>query len=283
MDKKRVSVALPSLRIDSLLKDELEKMESVRKAGLTFAPEAGTQRLRNVINKNVTEDDLLRAAGDAFNSGWTGIKLYFMIGLPTETDDDVRGIATLAKKVSNLFYSMPKEKRGKILRLTVSVSTFVPKPHTPFQWCGQDTPDEIMHKQQILRDTLKGIRGAELHYHPSFLSVLEAAFARGDRRLGRVMEEAYAQGCRFDSWTEHFKPEKWQEAFCQCGLTVEEYAHRVRDVEEPLPWDRIDTVVTKEYFKKEYVRALQEVTTADCRQGCNGCFGGAYADYCCFK
>lgn len=283
MEKKRVSVALPSLRIDSLLKDELEKMESVRKAGLTFAPEAGTQRLRDVINKNVTEDDLLRAVGDAFNSGWSGVKLYFMIGLPTEMDDDVRGIAELARKVSNLFYSIPKEKRGKGLRLTVSVSTFVPKPHTPFQWCAQDTPEEIMRKQQILRDTLKGVRGAELHYHPSFLSVLEAAFARGDRRLGRVMEEAYARGCRFDSWTEHFKPEKWQEAFEACGLTVAEYAHRLRDPEELLPWDRIDAVVTKEYLKKEYERALQETTTKDCRQGCNGCFGGAYADYCCTK
>lgn len=283
MDKKRVSVALPSLRIDSLLKDELEKMESVRKAGLTFAPEAGTQRLRDVINKNVTEDDLLRAVGDAFNSGWSGVKLYFMIGLPTETDDDIRGIADLARKVSCLFYSIPKEKRGKGLRLTVSVSTFVPKPHTPFQWCAQDTPEEIIRKQQILRDSLKGIRGAELHYHPSFLSVLEAAFARGDRRLGRVMEEAYKRGCRFDSWTEHFKPDKWEEAFEACGLTVEEYAHRQRDLEEPLPWDRIDCIVTKEYLQKEYRRALKNETTKDCRQGCNGCFGGAYADYCCVK
>ena len=283
MEKKRVSVALPSLRIDSLLKDELEKMESVRKAGLTFAPEAGTQRLRDVINKNVTESDLLRAVNDAFISGWSGVKLYFMIGLPTETDDDIRGIAELARKVSNLFYSIPKEKRGKGLRLTVSVSTFVPKPHTPFEWCAQDTPEEIMRKQQILRDTLKGIRGAELHYHPSFLSVLEAAFARGDRRLGQVMTEAYARGCRFDSWTEHFKPEKWTEAFAACGLTVDQYAHRTRDIDEPLPWDVIDTVVTKEYLQKEYSRALQELTTKDCRQGCNGCFGGAYADYCCTK
>ena len=283
MQPKRVSVALPSLRIDSLIKDELEKMESVRKTGLTFAPEAGTQRLRDVINKNVTEEDLLRAVGDAFSSGWSGVKLYFMIGLPTETDDDVRGIADLARKVSNLFYTIPKEKRGKGLRLTVSVSTFVPKPHTPFQWAAQDTPDEIMRKQQILRDSLKGVRGAELHYHPSFLSVLEAAFARGDRRLFGVMEEAYARGCRFDSWTEHFRPESWKEAFAARGLTVEQFANRERDVDEPLPWDVIDAVVTKEYFKKEYSRALEGVTTKDCRQGCNGCFGGAYADYCCVK
>ena len=283
MEKKRVSVALPSLRIDSLLKDELEKMQSVRKAGLTFAPEAGTQRLRDVINKNVTEEDLLRAVSDAFAAGWTGVKLYFMIGLPTETDEDVRGIAELARKVSARFYQLPKEQRGKGLRLTVSVSTFVPKPHTPFQWCAQNTPEEIMRKQQILRDSLKGIRGAELHYHPSFLSVLEAAFARGDRRLGNVLEEAYRRGCRFDSWTEHFKPDIWQEAFAACNLTVAEYAHRERDASEPLPWDRMDTVVTKEYLQKEYTRALRAETTKDCRQGCNGCFGGACADYCSIK
>lgn len=279
-EKKRVSVALPSLRIDSLVKEELEKIQSVRKTGLTFAPEAGTQRMRDVINKNVTEEDLLRACSDAFESGWTGVKLYFMIGLPTETDEDVRGIAALARKVSALFYTLPKEKRGKGLRLTVSVSTFVPKPHTPFQWCAQDTPEEIRRKQGILQESLRGVRGAELHYHPSYLSVLEAAFARGDRRLGAVMAEAYRRGCRFDSWSEHFKPEVWQEAFESLGLTAAEFAHRERSVDEPLPWDRMDTVVTKEYLKKEYQKAMQAETTKDCRQGCNGCFGGAYADYC---
>ena len=282
MEKKRVSVALPSLRIDSLLKEELEKMQSVRKAGLTFAPEAGTQRMRDVINKNVTEEDLLRACSDAFESGWTGVKLYFMIGLPTETDEDVLGIAELAKKVSRLFYAMPKEKRGKGLRLTVSVSTFVPKPHTAFQWCAQNDPEEIRRKQRLLVGAMKGVRGGELHYHPSFLSVLEAAFSRGDRRLGDVLLRAYEKGCRFDSWSEHFKPDAWQEAFHECGLTVEEYAHRQRALDEPLPWGHVDVVVTEDYLKREYEKAMAAVTTRDCRQGCNGCFGRAYADHRCF-
>ena len=282
MEKKRVSVALPSLRIDSLLKEELEKMQSVRKAGLTFAPEAGTQRMRDVINKNVTEEDLLRACSDAFESGWNGVKLYFMIGLPTETDEDVLGIAELAKKVSRLFYSMPKEKRGKGLRLTVSVSTFVPKPHTAFQWCAQDEPEEIRRKQRLLVGAMKGVRGGELHYHPSFLSVLEAAFSRGDRRLAEVLIHAHEKGCRFDSWSEHFKPVAWNEAFHECGLTVEEYAHRQRSLDEPLPWGHVDVVVTADYLKREYEKAMEAVTTKDCRQGCNGCFGRAYADHRCF-
>ena len=282
MEKKRVSVALPSLRIDSLLKEELEKMQSVRKAGLTFAPEAGTQRMRDVINKNVTEEDLLRACSDAFESGWNGVKLYFMIGLPTETDEDVLGIAELAKKVSRLFYSMPKEKRGKGLRLTVSVSTFVPKPHTAFQWCAQDEPEEIRRKQRLLVGAMKGVRGGELHYHPSFLSVLEAAFSRGDRRLAEVLIHAHEKGCRFDSWSEHFKPDAWNEAFHECGFTVEEYAHRQRSLDEPLPWGHVDVVVTADYLKREYEKAMEAVTTKDCRQGCNGCFGRAYADHRCF-
>lgn len=280
MEKKRVSVALPSLRIDSLLKGELSKMQSVRKAGLTFAPEAGTQRMRDVINKNVTEEDLLRACADAFTAGWTGVKLYFMIGLPTETDEDVLGIIDLARKVSKLFYSLPKEQRGKALRVTVSVSTFVPKPHTAFEWCPQDPPEEVMRKQKLLQGAIRSVRGGELHYHPSFLSELEAAFSRGDRRLNGVLLRAHEKGCCFDSWSEHFKPQAWREAFEEEGLTVEEYAQRFRELEEPLPWDHVDVVVTKSFLQQEYKKAMEAMTTPDCRQGCNGCFGRAYADYC---
>ena len=280
MEKKRVSVALPSLRIDSLLKGELSKMQSVRKAGLTFAPEAGTQRMRDVINKNVTEEDLLRACADAFTAGWTGVKLYFMIGLPTETDEDVLGIIDLARKVSKLFYSLPKEQRGKALRVTVSVSTFVPKPHTAFEWCPQDPPEEVMRKQKLLQGAIRSVRGGELHYHPSFLSELEAAFSRGDRRLNGVLLRAHEKGCRFDSWSEHFKPQAWREAFEEEGLTVEEYAQRFRELEEPLPWDHVDVVVTKSFLQREYKKAMEAMTTPDCRLGCNGCFGRAYADYC---
>ncbi len=280
MESKRVSVALPSLRIDSLLKEDLEKMQSVRKAGLTFAPEAGTQRLRDVINKNVTEEDLLRAVGDAFAAGWSGVKLYFMLGLPTETDEDVVAIADLARKVASAFYRLPKEARGKGLRLTVSVSTFVPKPFTPFQWCAQCTVEEIRRRQQLLRTAMKGVRGAELKCHPSVLSTLEAAFSRGDRRLCEVLETAHRLGCRFDSWAEHFKADAWAQAFEENGLTVAEYAHRDRAVEEPLPWQVVDIVVTDEYLKKEYQRAMAGVTTPDCREACHGCFGKAYETDC---
>lgn len=280
MLEKRVSVSLPSLRIDSDLREELEKMQSIRKGGLTFAPEAGTQRLRDVINKNVTEDDLLRAVKDAFEAGWCGVKLYFMIGLPTETDSDIEGIADLAKKVSQCYYSIPKEKRGQGFRLTVSVSTFVPKPWTAFQWCGQCTQEEIRRKQQVLRNAMKGVRGAELHCHPSVLSVLEAVFSRGDRKLTQVLIDAYKNGCRFDSWAEHFKPEEWANAFENNGLTMDEYAYRQREIGEPLPWSIIDAVVTESYLRNEWKRALEAKTTKDCRDGCNGCFGEKCENYC---
>ncbi|MBQ1820917.1 MAG: TIGR03960 family B12-binding radical SAM protein [Clostridia bacterium] len=280
MASQKVSVSLPSLRIDSLLKDDLEKMQTVRKGGLTFAPEAGTQRMRDVINKNVTEEDLLRAVTDAFTAGWCGVKLYFMIGLPTETDEDIVGIAELARKVSNAFYRLPKDKRGSGFRVTVSVSTFVPKPWTAFQWCAQDRQEEIVRKQQLLKAALKGVRGAELHCHPSVLSVLEAVFSRGDRRLSSVLIDAYRLGCRFDSWAEHFKPDAWTEAFERNGLTMDEYAHREREVGEPLPWETVDALVTESYLKREWAKAQLARTTKDCRQGCNGCFGEHCEDYC---
>ena len=280
MAEQKVSVSLPSLRIDSILKDDLEKMQTVRKGGLTFAPEAGTQRMRDVINKNVTEEDLLRAVTDAFTAGWCGVKLYFMIGLPTETDEDIVGIAELARKVSNCFYRLPKDKRGSGFRVTVSVSTFVPKPWTAFQWCAQNRQEEIVRKQQLLKTALKGVRGAELHCHPSVLSVLEAVFSRGDRRLINVLIDAYRRGCRFDSWAEHFKPDAWAAAFEQNGLTMDEYAHRERDMEEPLPWETIDALVTVSYLRREWQRAQEARTTKDCRQGCNGCFGAHCEDYC---
>lgn len=277
---EHVSVSLPSLRIDSFLKEDLERMQSVRKAGLTFAPEAGTQRLRDAINKGVSEDDLLRAVGDAFSSGWNGVKLYFMIGLPTETEEDILGIAELARKVSALFYSMPKEKRGKGLRLSVSASSFVPKPFTPFQWEPQDRKATLIEKQKLLKNALKGIRGVEFSYHEPDISVLEAVFARGDRRLADVLERAWQNGARFDSWDEHFKLEAWQEAFEHENVDPDKYAHRRRALDEALPWDHIDAVVTKDYLMRENARAYQAQVTKDCRLGCNGCFGEKYATYC---
>ncbi len=280
MQEGKVSVALPSLRVDSELANDLSVMQTVRKAGLTFAPEAGTQRLRDVINKNVTEDDILRATQDAFSAGWNGVKLYFMIGLPTETDEDVLGIAELARKISRQFYEMPKEKRGKGLRMTVSVSTFVPKPFTAFQWCAQVSPDEIKRKQELLRVSLKGVRGAELKCHYSLLSVLEAAFSRGDGRLANVLKRAYELGCRFDAWTEHFKPDAWVQAFAENGFSEKEFAEREFALDEPMAWDFVDMLVTKDYLKKEYTRALGEQTTPDCREHCNGCFGARYETDC---
>ena len=281
MAEKHVSVSLPSLRIDSIMKDDLEKMQSIRKAGLTFAPEAGTQRLRDVINKNVTEEDLLRACNDAFTSGWSSVKLYFMIGLPTETDEDILGIADLCKKVSKLYYSLPKESRGKALRISASASTFVPKPFTPFQWFAQVPLDEIRRRQTLLRNAMKGIRGVEFHCHLSELSVLEAAFSRGDRSLSDVLEIAYKKGCRFDSWSEYFRSDLWREAFSEIGKTMEDYACRTYPTDRPLPWSHIDMVVTEKYLLKEYQKAMSAgETTRGCYSGCNGCFGGRYADVC---
>lgn len=280
MEAGKVSVALPSLRVDSELANDLSVMQTVRKAGLTFAPEAGTQRLRDVINKNVTEEDILRATQDAFSAGWSSVKLYFMIGLPTETDDDILGIAELARKVSWQYYQLPKEKRGKGLRINVSVSTFVPKPFTAFQWCGQVAADEIRRKQELLRGAIKGVRGAELNCHYSLLSVLEAAFSRGDERLSGVLLRAYELGCRFDAWTEHFQPKAWSQAFVDCGLSEEEYAQREYGLDEPLPWDFVDMLVTKDYLKREYERAMSGQTTPDCREHCNGCFGARYETDC---
>lgn len=280
MAEQKVSVSLPSLRIDSLLKEDLEKMQTVRKGGLTFAPEAGTQRMRDVINKNVTEEDLLRAVTDAFTAGWCGVKLYFMIGLPTETDEDILGIADLARKVSACFYRLPKEQRGMGFRVTVSVSTFVPKPWTAFQWVGQNEQEEIRRKQLLLKNAMKGVRGGELHCHPSVLSVLEAVFSRGDRRLAPVLIDAFERGCRFDSWAEHFKPDAWAQAFEANGLTMDEYAYRERDPEEPLPWEIVDALTTVSYLKREWNRAKEARTTKDCRDGCNGCFGEHCEDYC---
>ncbi len=277
---KRVSLSLPSLRIDSFLKTDLEQMRQVRKSGLTFAPEAGTQRLRDVINKCVTEEDLLRSAKDAFECGWDSVKLYFMLGLPTETEEDLLGIADLARKVSQAFYAVPKEMRGKGLRLTVSVSTFVPKPCTPFQWEPQNTKAQIVEKQALLKAALRGIRGVTFSYHAPDISVLEAVVARGDRRIAEVMLGAYQRGARFDSWDEHFKLSAWEAAFSSCGVDPAYYAHRRRSQNEPLPWEHIDMLVTEDYLKRECTKAVRAELTKDCREGCNGCFGDQYANYC---
>ncbi len=266
--EEKVSFSLPSLRIDSFSIDLAHKMQQVRKSGLTFAPEAGTQRLRDVINKGVTEEDLLTAVSAAFRQGWKSVKLYFMMGLPTETDEDIIGIADLAKKVVNA-YSAVKGRRG--VKVTISVSCFVPKPFTPFQWFGQVPIEEFERRQQLLKEHITD-RAIQFNYHDARVSVLEGAIARGDRRLSKVIYEAWKNGAKFDGWSDHFKNEIWLRAFETCGIDIREYNERTRSVTEPLPWEHTSPGVNKEFLLREYHHAQREELTEDCRHGkCSAC------------
>jgi radical SAM family uncharacterized protein len=267
---RHVSLSLPSLRIDSVLKDSLLQTQAERKTSLTFAPEAGTQRLRDVINKGVTQDDLTEKLKDAFENGWNSVKLYFMMGLPTETAEDIEGIAKLAKAAVDTYYAVPKGQRVKGLRITVSVSVFVPKPFTPFQWSAQDTPEAIRDKQQTLRRLLN-IRGVHYNWHDSLTSQMEACFALGDRKMADVLYRAYELGCKLDGWSELFRYDLWMRAFADTGIDPAFYAHRARSTDEILPWDFLDIGVTKAYLKAEWERALRAEVTPDCREHCNGC------------
>ena len=270
LDEKHVSISLPSLRLDSVLKDSLEATQKEKKTSLTFAPEAGTQRLRDVINKGVTEEDLMSKVSDAFHGGWSSVKLYFMMGLPTETTEDLDGIADLAKKVVDAYFAVPRGERAKGLRVVCSASVFVPKPFTPFQWEPQDTQEMVREKQSHLREKLR-IKGVTFNYHESDLSYLEACFARGDRRMGQVLLRAYQKGCMLDGWTELFKYDMWREAFAELGIDPAFYAYRRREKDEIMPWDVIDCGVTKEFLWREKEKAERAQTTKDCRKGCNGC------------
>ena len=271
LSSQGVSLAIPSLRVDSYEGEYAQRLKQVRNTGLTFAPEAGTQRLRDIINKNLTEDMILGTVKEAFESGTNGVKLYFMIGLPDETIEDVLGIAELAARIREIYYQVPKENRGGGFRLTVSVSCFVPKPHTPFQWDGQDSIVSFEHKQQLLKNALRPIRGVKYNWHDAKLSFLEAAFSRGDRRLGGALHNAYRLGCRFDSWKEHFDYGKWQAAFDKAGIDPAFYASRERSFDETLPWDIIDTGILKAHLWREKQRANSSETTPDCRAVCSGC------------
>lgn len=271
MEGKHVAISLPSLRLDSVLKESLEATQQERKTSLTFAPEAGTQRLRDVINKGITEEDLMEKASDAFAGGWSSVKLYFMMGLPTETYADLDGIADLARKVVGAYFAVPKGQRAKGLRVTCSASVFVPKPFTPFQWEPQDTLAEVQEKQLYLRDKLRQVKGVNFNYHESGLSFMEACFARGDRRMGQVLLRAFEKGCMLDGWNEHFKYDTWLEAFDECGVDPAFYAYRRREKDEILPWDFIDSGITKEFLWREKEKADRAETTRDCRKGCNGC------------
>ena len=265
---ERVSFSLPSLRIDSFSVDIAERLQQVRKSGLTFAPEAGTQRLRDVINKNVTEDDLLHSVRTAFEQGWKAVKLYFMMGLPTETDEDIVGIAELAQKVVDC-YKEVKGKRG--VKVTVSVSCFVPKAYTPFQWFAQVPQEEFERRQRLLKASIRD-RAISFHYHDARASVLEGALSRGDRRLAPVIETAWRNGAKFDGWTDQFKDEVWKDAFCRCGVAPEFYSRRTRDLEEVLPWAHTSPGVSEDFLRREWQRAQEAALTHDCRrETCTGC------------
>lgn len=280
-DKEQVNLALPSLRVDNFSEELLEKIKSVRKSGLTFAPEAGTQRLRDVINKNVTEEEIMRSCKTAFEGGYSTVKLYFMLGLPDETLDDVAGIAKLAQKVVDLYYETPKELRGKGgVQVSVSTATFVPKPFTPFEFEPQDTPEQIAEKQEHLFKSLTS-KKIRLSTHQSNTSVLEAVLARGDRRLCKVVYTAWKKGCYLDGWDEHFKFDKWTEAFDECGADMKFYANRRRSYEEVAPWSHLDYLVSHEFFIRENKKAHTAQTTRNCKEGCSGCgikceYGGVY-------
>lgn len=282
VEDRKVSLSLPSLRVDSFSLDLMEKAQKVRKSGLTFAPEAGTQRLRNVINKGVTEEDLLNSVKLAFTGGWNGVKLYFMIGLPTETSIDIEGIANLGMKVVDAYMGMPREKRRKKLNITVASSAFVPKPFTPFQWEAQDTIEVIRDKQSYLKSLIKS-KYIKYNWSEPELSFLEAVFARGDRKVGQVLIKAWEKGCRFDGWGEYFKFDKWMEAFSECGIDPHFYANRKREYDEVFPWEHIDTGITKRFLISENQKAYRGEVTPNCRVKCGGCGVSSFERGVCYE
>lgn len=279
---KKIGLSLPSLRIDNFSIDLMNRVQKVRKSGITFAPEAGTQRLRDVINKNITEENVLNSTSILFRGGWTNVKLYFMIGLPTETDEDVEGIAELSQKVLDEYFAIPKEERAKNINITVSTSSFVPKPFTAFQWAAQDSRDELIRKQDLLKSAITS-RRIRYNWHYNQTSYLEGVFSRGDRRLSEVIIKAVEKGCQFDSWADHFKFDKWLEAFEECGIDPDFYNLRERDYSEVLPWEHIDIGVTKEFLMRENEKAKQAVTTPHCREKCAGCGAASFKAGVCFE
>ena len=274
--KKHVNISLPSLRIYAFSLDVMSKVQDVKKSSLTFAPEAGSQRLRNVINKGLTEEMILKGAALAFRGGWTRVKLYFMLGLPTETQEDIRGIAELSNKIAAVFFEeVPKEKRtnGKV-QIVASTSFFVPKPFTPFQWARQCTKEEFLDKAFLTRKAVSeqlNQKSIKYNWHEADASVLEGVLARGDRRLSKVLLKVYEKGCFYDAWSEYFHNEKWLEAFTECGLSMDFYTFRERSVDELLPWDFIDCGVTKEFLRREWEKAKGEEVSENCKEKCQGC------------
>ena len=285
--EKKINISLPSLRIDAFSLDVMSKVQDVRKSSLTFAPEAGSQRLRNVINKGLTQEDILEGAGAAFEGGWSRVKLYFMLGLPGETPEDIEEIAVLSDRIAALYYdTVPKEKRTGRRQIVVSISFFVPKPFTPFQWAPQCTKEEFLDRAYMTRSAITrqlNQKSIKYNWHEADASVLEGVLARGDRRVGAVIAKAYEKGCFFDAWGEYFKNELWLESFGECGLDIAFYTTRLRDTEEILPWDFIDCGVSKEYLKREWEKALHGETTGNCRDACQGCGAARYQTGVCME
>ena len=268
--EEKINLSLPSLRVDNFSESLLEKIKKVRKSGLTFAAEGGTQRLRDVINKNVTEEEIINTCRIAFEGGYSSVKLYFMMGLPTETDEDIVGIAELAQRIVDLFYSIENRPKGRGVQVSVSCATFVPKPFTPFQFEPQDTREMIEHKQKLLLDSVK-TKKIKVSYHDPNVSMLEAILAKGDRRLCSVVYTAWKKGCKFDSWEEYYRFDKWLEAFEECGIDPAFYANRRFGFDEILPWDHLDYLVSKEFLVRENKTAHESRTTPNCRLKCSGC------------
>ncbi len=282
-----INISLPSLRIDAFFLDIMSKIQDIRKSSLTFAPEAGSQRLRNVINKGLTEENILHGASLAFQGGWNKVKLYFMLGLPTETEDDMRGIMELSDKIARLYYELiPKDQRNGKVQITSSTSFFIPKPFTPFQWATMYTAEEYMDKarfvNQVMHEQLNQ-KSIKYNWHEAHLSVLEGVLARGDRRIGKVLLTAYQKGCLFDSWSDYFKNDLWLEAFQENEISIDFYNRRKREMNEILPWDFIDAGVTKEFLKREWIHALAGEVTPNCRSACSGCGASRFGGGVCYE
>ena len=273
--EKKVNISLPSLRIDAFSLDVMEKVQDIKKSSLTFAPEAGSQRLRNVINKGLTEDVILKGATLAFEGGWNRVKLYFMLGLPTETEEDIRGIAELSNKIAVAYYeTVPKEKRNGKVQIVASTSFFIPKPFTPFQWASQCTKEQFLEKAYTTKRAIMeqlNQKSIKYNWHEADASVMEGILARGDRRLCEPILKAYKKGCIFDAWGEYYKHDVWLETFEECGIDIGFYTTRERSLDEIFPWDFIDCGVSKEFLKREWQRALDEQVTKNCKQQCNAC------------
>ncbi len=286
-DGKGVNVSLPSLRIDAFSLDVMSKVQDVKKSSLTFAPEAGSQRLRNVINKGLTEENILNGSVEAFKGGWNRVKLYFMLGLPTETVEDMQGIAELSEKVAEVYYdTVPKEQRHGKVQVTASTSFFVPKPFTPFQWAPMCTKEQFLERASIVNHRMKEMlnkKSLRYNWHEADVTVLEGVLARGDRKVAAVIEEAYRQGAIYDSWSEYFNNDIWMKAFETCGVDIDFYTTRERSLDEVFPWDFIDAGVTKDFLKREWANAQAETVTPNCRMRCSGCGVRKYGGGVCFE